>query len=353
VYQKYGKSSDGILSYQDYLINSIDDHICNEKKYEILYSQSKERANCIVCNTEINCVDFTRNSIKFSFCTTCGHLNGHNVLEDSLASETYTEQSTKGIKYDKYYIQAKEDFESAVKNIYEPKAQFLLDSLRKYFNHEDFLNLNILDFGTGSGHMVRALENVGFTNSQGVDPMKSTIDFGKEIMQINNLTRIAASDSVKYLSNTKDQIVSMICTLPHVANPNEVLNAMKQNSNIEFTYQKLPMFSLGSMFDISHPEINSRVISGTHTHIYTDDSLRYLENEYQLERISEWRFGSDMMDLYRNLEISIQRGKFSKKLSQKLAVSLTPIIDELQIILDKHNFASEIHVLWKFNREKK
>jgi SAM-dependent methyltransferase len=338
------------LTYQKYLINSIDEHINNETKYEKLYGQSEERLNCIVCNEKISSEDFTRNSIKFSFCNRCGHINGHNILDDSLEAETYTDQSLEGIKYDKYYIQEKEEFEKTIKNIYEPKAQFLFDSLKNFYEHGDFQELRILDFGTGSGHMVRALENIGFRNTYGIDPMKSTIDFGKELMQIQNLARIKASESVKYLLNTKDEIISMICTLPHVAKPNAILNAMNKNPNIKFTYQKLPMFSLGSMFDISHPEINSRVISGTHTHIYTEESLNYIEKKYQLERISEWRFGSDIMDLYRNIEVAIERKKFSSKLSQKFALSLLPLIDQLQIVLDEHNFASEIHVLWKFNR---
>jgi hypothetical protein len=191
---------------------------------------------------------------------------------------------------------------------------------------------------------------VGFLDVHGIDPMKSTIDFGKNLMHIKNLTRIPASESVNYLLETHAQVISMICTLPHVSDPNSVLSAMKQNNQILFTYQKLPKFSLGSMFDILHPEVNSRVISGAHTNIYTERSLKYIENKYQLERVAEWRFGADIIDLYRNLEIMIQRKKFSKKLSLMLADSFLPLIDKLQITLDQDNFASETHILWRFKR---
>ena len=349
--QKFGKNSNGILAYQEYLIASIDDHISNEQKYAYRFSKSKVRENCIVCDTNIENVDFVRNTIKFSFCNSCGHLNGHNILDESLAAEIYNEQSDTEIKYDKYYIQEKEEFDKAVKNIYEPKSIFLSESLQEYAPKEDSLRLRILDFGTGSGHMVRALRNIGFQNVLGIDPMKSTIDFGLNQMNVENLKCIPTSASEEYLFNTNAQIITMICTLPHVPDPNLILNAMKLNPNIEYTFQKLPMFSLGSILDIAHPEINSRVISGTHTHIYTEESLKFIEKKFELERVAEWRFGSDIIDLYRNLEIVIQKKNFSKKLSKKLAEAFLPIIDELQLKIDQNYFASEIHVLWKFVRK--
>jgi hypothetical protein len=180
--------------------------------------------------------------------------------------------------------------------------------------------------------------------------MKSTIDFGRKIMKINNLKRVSTSSSLNYMSKTSAKIVSMICTLPHVTNPGALIASMKQNSNIQFTFQKLPLFSLASMLDIAHPEVNSRVISGTHTHIYTEESLKFIEQKYQMERVAEWRFGSDIIDLYRNLEISIQRKNFSNNTSKKFSEAFLPLVDQLQLILDNNKFASEVHILWKFKR---
>jgi ubiquinone/menaquinone biosynthesis C-methylase UbiE len=348
--QKFGKSSSGILSYQRYLIEDIEEHIKNEKKFELRYSQLETRESCIICDAKITKIDFTRNTINFSLCEICGHLNGHNVLDEHLATEVYSEQAKEEIQYDKYYIQEKEEFDETVKRIYEPKAEFLAECLREFLDMNEYQNFEILDFGTGSGHMVKAFYNVGFLNVFGIDPMKSTIDFGKNVMKIKNLERVSTASSQKYISKTSAKIVSMICTLPHVTNPDGLLASMKQNSNIQFTFQKLPIFSLASMLDIAHPEINSRVISGTHTHIYTEESLKYIEQKYQMERVAEWRFGSDIIDLYRNLEISIQRNNFSNNLSKKFSEAFLPLIDQLQLTLDKNKFASEAHILWKFKR---
>ena len=75
-----------------------------------------------------------------------------------------------------------------------------------------------------------------------------------------------------------------------------------------------------------------------------------MEEKYGLTRIAEWRFGSDIVDLYRNLQIGINKSGFSKKFTLKLQDAIYPIIDRLQLVLDDGEFASEIHILWKFNR---
>ena len=209
--------------------------------------------------------------------------------------------------------------------------------------------LEFLDFGTGSGHMVKALQDLEIPNVVGVDPMQTTVDCGID-MGVKGLIRVGIQDSIPYLQSTTAAVVCMICTLPHVSDHNGTLEAMIQNSNIKYTFQKLPMFSLASMLDIVHPEMNSRVISGSHTHAYTNSSLEYMEEKYGLTRIAEWRFGSDIVDLYRNLQIGINKSGFSKKFTLKLQDAIYPIIDRLQLVLDDGEFASESHILWKFNR---
>ena len=350
MFKKTGKSSKEILSYQKYLITDINGHIASEKKFEKAYLQSPKRKDCILCQNNLFSEDFIRNEIGYSFCGNCGHLNGHNQLSEKLMDQTYSEQSIDGIQYDKHYIQEINEFNATVQNIYQPKANFLMNALLND-NSSTYVNdLSILDFGTGSGHMVKALEKVGFNKIHGIDPMETTIKFGREILSINNLERVPVSKSTEYLAQSKSDIVSMICTLPHVANHNEILETMKNNSSIRYTFQKLPFFSLSALLDVIYPEINSRVLSGTHTHIYTEKSLEYIEKKYGMVRVGEWRFGADVLDLYRNLQIGISKKNFSNKLSAEVDHNFLPLIDELQLVLDKYNYSSEIHVLWKFIR---
>jgi SAM-dependent methyltransferase len=348
--KKIGKNSNGILKYQEYLIDRIDDHIFEERKFENQYISASRRIECIICNSPFSSSDFQRNGIEFSFCNCCGHLNGHNELTEALMNETYDSNVSKSIGYDKVYIQHLEVFHQAVKNIYIPKANFLSEALTEILPNENLKNLKILDFGTGSGHMVAALNQIGFDNVLGIDPMASTIEYGTKVIGISGLKNVPIHESMSYLKNTDANLVTMICTLPHVANHNEIIEAMVENKNILYTFQKVPMFSLGAILDVLHPRINSRVLSGAHTHLYTDKSLDYLENKYNLERSAEWRFGADSLDLFRHVEVKARKKFFSQNFLDKFGEKFLPVIDEIQLIIDNNNFSSEIHFLWKFKR---
>lgn len=344
--RRFGKSSDFLFEYQPHLLDGIDIHCAQAEIFEKSYRASSIRSNCVVCETQLGRRDFSRNSIDFILCRVCGHINGNHELSDELADSTYDSQATESMKYDKLYIMSKEKYSKAVSKIYVPKADFIKESLADLPN---VLDLNILDFGTGSGHMVQALRDVGFGSVKGIDPMQTTVDFGKEVMRVSGLSKVPIRDSIKFLEQTTSELITMICTLPHVASQNEVMLAMSQNPSIRYTFQKLPMFSLGAMLDVTSPNTNSRVLAGAHNHLYTDKSLEFMEKKYGLKRISEWRFGSDILDLYRNILIKLTRAESSMEFKSYFSDSFLSMLDELQLVVDANKFASEIHVLWEFS----
>ena len=77
------------------------------------------------------------------------------------------------------------------------------------------------------------LFELGFKNVFGIDPMKTTIEFGKTVMSIEGLTRVRIQDSLEFLRRTDSEMITMLCTLPHVTNHDEVLKAMNARSSIE------------------------------------------------------------------------------------------------------------------------
>ena len=48
-----------------------------------------------------------------------------------------------------------------------------------------------------------------------------------------------------------------------------------------------------------------------HTHVFTDQSIRYMAKKYKFKIISEWWFGTDIVDLFRNLSIEIYKKKIA------------------------------------------
>ena len=64
-----------------------------------------------------------------------------------------------------------------------------------------------------------------------------------------------------------------------------------------------------------------------------------------LKSIAEWRYGTDIIDLYRHILINLQANKCSKKTIDLFNAGLLDKIDNIQSIFDKSHFCSEIHLL--------
>jgi hypothetical protein len=94
-------------------------------------------------------------------------------------------------------------------------------------------------------------------------------------------------------------------------------------------------------------EVFPRHLSGGHTNLFTENSLLKLNELLGVEPIAEWRFGTDFMDLYRSLITMINKNGGSKRFLEASISGLKPKLDELQFILDKAHFCSQIHCVAK------
>jgi len=59
--------------------------------------------------------------------------------------------------------------------------------------------------------------------------------------------------------------------------------------------------------------------------------------------ISEWRFGTDVLDFYRSLVVSLKANKVSDVLMHEFENGFIGSIDKLQSTHDETHFCSEIH----------
>lgn len=350
MYKKYSKPFSETIKYRDYLISDAQAHIAQERDFENAYNQLPIRDLCILCFSKLSSLDLFRNGNKYIFCDYCGHLNGNHILTENLALDVYQNMNLGVMNYDEYYLDKPELYLEKVNQIYLPKAEFFLQVLESENLNQTIEDIEIADFGTGSGHMVKAFRDIGFTKVRGLDPMRSAINHGREIIGAEGLDFLELGQSLSFLRETSASVISMLCTLPHVSDHHETMSAMQSNANIIYTYQKLPLFSLGAILDVLYPESNSRTLSGGHTHLYTNESLAFLEKQYKLERVGEWRFGSDALDLYNNIMLGLKRIQASDKSISKVTSKLLSALDGIQEVIDKNDFQSEIHIVWKFLR---
>lgn len=303
---------------------------------DILLAQP-ERTNCKICGSKLPDKFFTSHRIGYKKCDVCGHLNSECVDNDEFASKVYVEDD-----YSKNYSAAdKASYEKRLESIYIPKAQYLKECLEK----EGIRDVDILDIGAGCGYFAMAARRLNM-KANGIEVSPSEVEYGNKMAGENILTQIGLTDSIDYIKNTDCNVVSAIGVLEHLTHLKENTDAIKNNQNIKYVYASVPMFSFSCAFEAANQECYNRHMGGTHTHLFTNESIAYMAKEMGFEVAYEWRFGTDINDLYRFLRVSIEKNGDSE-FAGFFADKFVPLMDKLQNVLDESDFSSELHFILK------
>lgn len=335
--KKYGKSFGDLNSLKKNFFENNDGMLKMADGMADILNAQPPRVVCKACGAKLGNELFHSHNIGYIKCDKCGHLNSDHEDTDTFASKVYVEDD-----YSKNYSSKdRAEYEKRMNMIYVPKAEFLMDSLKS--EGVDTSNLQILDIGAGCGYFVAAARKLGM-KADGIEVSKNEVDYGNSMSDEPLLTHVGLHDSIDYLSKTNASIVSAIGVLEHLINLKENLDAIKGNENIKYLYASVPMFSFSCAFEASHQQCYNRHTGGTHTHLFTNESIAHLAEEMGFEVAYEWRFGSDINDLYRFIMVSLAKEgnpEFASYFSDKFV----PLMDELQLVLDKSEFSSELHFI--------
>ncbi len=338
--RKYGKKLGDILAIKSDFFEQ------NEKMLEMSHRQAdalliqKKRTSCKICKSPVEGEPLYKSQrMSYFLCPVCGHLNSEFEDTDDFAERVYLADSYEN----NYSEEGRERYENRLKSIYIPKAQFLLECLEKDGLQKK--DIKVLDDGAGSGYFVGALKRLGISAS-GIEISKPQVEFANK-MNKEEILKQADSDSIpEILKNTDANVLSFIGVLEHITDLDSVIESIKGNDRVKYVYLSVPMFSLSCVLEASHQHCYNRHAGGTHTHLFSDSSLKYMADRMGFEELSAWKFGSDMMDLFRMLCVSLEQNENSA-LKDYFAPKFTEMIDELQLVVDRHEFASEIHLLLK------
>ena len=113
----------------------------------------------------------------------------------------------------------------------------------------------------------------------------------------------------------------MIGSLEHIYNQNDILREIKRK-NIKYLYIVVPCFSPTSFVEMIFNKNFQRLLAPQHTHLYTSQSLKYLEKMFNLKIIGEWWFGTDIVDLYRNFLLDIKSKETKNKKMNTIKFSI-------------------------------
>jgi len=338
--KKYSKSSAFYFEAKNDFFSENDVHLNRAKEINNAYSTQPKRVNCKLCCAELALkFDFCSHGVDYVFCTACGHLNGIYEDTEDFISNIYIDDD--GVTYANNYID--KSFEKRMRDIYLPKAEFLVDNMPGN-------QFSVLDVGCGAGYFVAACQTYEI-DAEGLDVSQSMIDFGNnQILNLNgsrnNLKVASESDFFQAVVETRADIISVIGVIEHLRQPHRLFEAF-QKSHAQYLYFSVPMFSLSSALEHALPQIYPRQLSGAHTHLFTEESIRKMYEIMQVEPVAEWRFGTDIQDLFRSLLVMFEKTGASNKLLEMIQSKSSNLTDTLQKVLDEEHFCSEIHGLVK------
>jgi hypothetical protein len=338
---KFGKPCAPLLEQRQSFFTQNEARLGEARRWAEVYAAQPRRTACKNCEAALGPRLFTKLGVDYHQCPACGHLNGAHEDTPQFCGALYTEDG--GAAYGRNYVSDNRPaFEKRRDDIYVPKARFMVDALAHC--GEDPASLAYADFGAGSGYYVAAMKQLGLSAS-GFEVSESQVCLGNAMLEEESLTLHGPDESAMLAGKTKAQVASLIGVLEHLREPRAMLDALGKNENVRYVFFSVPLFSLCVFIEMGFPEVMPRQLTGGHTHLYTESSIDHFCAEFGFERVGEWWFGTDMVDLFRSLIVSLEGVQSLAPAAPSLKSFMQPAIDAMQLGLDEKKLASEVHML--------
>ena len=342
---RYGKSCDNYLKYASgyFEIERNEVAVAHTDRVRELYLRQPLRTHCKMCESKLSGQKFALLGVNFVMCRTCGHVTGAHDDTESFCKEIYQEESSEHLARH-YASEDKKDFQQRIDDLYKDKAAFLFNAIRE--QGDDPKTLSYADIGAGSGYFVGGMLACGAERVSGYEVSRAQIDLGNSMLGGDFLAYHALDNLVDVARQTTADVVTMIFVLEHVRQHREVLDALRANTNIKFLFIGVPVFGFSNFVEAAFPDSFARH-NGGHTHFYTEHSIDWMCRNFGFQNIGEWWFGADAVDLVRSLSIHYKQRddcKGAAAIWEDLAI---PLIDPLQLAVDRKKLASEVHLVLK------
>lgn len=345
----FGKPIIPLLRHKKSFFEDNDSILENSKKIGEMYTSQPLRVACKNCDAPkpSPCEEFIKQGIPYWFCKRCGHLTGAHEDSDDFCAKVYTGGGSENYAKN-YATQTKEEYDKRLQDIYIPKATFLLNALAK--DGIDPTTQTFADLGAGSGYFAGALYERGIRSVTGYEPSPHQVEFGNRMLPSPLLKCVPLSDVETLAARTDSSVVSMIGVMEHFQRPQAIMKSLAENAAVRYVYMLVPFFSPAVFFELAFPQVVQRVLGGRHTHIYTKQSIAWLCDAFGFEQCAAWWFGTDIADIYRDVFVTLAKQGHPASLIERWKEMWLPLIDDMQIVVDKNKICSEGHLLFKKKR---
>jgi len=341
---KFGKPSTDVLRHKTSFFDDNDRRLQDCRRLFKEYINQPHRSECINCAQPLAGKSFRKMGVDYFLCNVCGHLNGAHEDTDIFCNMIYIDDDGKAYALT-YNTKTKENYKKRVQDIYVPKAHFLMESLRGV--NADPSSMRFVDLGAGSGYFVSALKKTGLCNVLGYEVSKTQVELANAMIGSSLVIQHNLADTIDIASRVEADVICLIGVLEHVQYPRKILSTIAENENLRYLFLSIPLFSPCVFFEMVFEEVMPRHLAPAHTHLYTESSIDYFCEEFGFQKISEWWFGTDMIDLFRNIWVMLKKISPDSDAISLWKSMFKPMIDNLQITQDRQKMSSEVHLLLK------
>lgn len=180
----------------------------------------------------------------------------------------------------------------------------------------------------------------------GIEVSQSQVNYGNAMSERKIIKQCDQENIDNVILESDADVISFIGVLEHITNLHNVLQSINKNPNIKYIYFSVPLMSYSVVLEAMEEDVYNRLLggSGAHTHLFSDESIKYLCDLYSWSIVGQWKFGTDMADLLRMIMVKLGK-KREEELSLLFEESFIKIMDELQVVIDRNGLPSEIHVV--------
>lgn len=287
---------------------------------------------CPVCESSEHTKLLTVYGFDYHECAGCGSAFVCNPPSDDALAAAY--RSDYYTKANKVLYANDSIIEYRVAQVFSPKIEFAIE-------HSNPSKKTWLDIGCGVGEALSVAKGKGF-EVLGLEPNVMEAEYAAERFGIEVRQDYISKDTVtKYRGQYG--VISMFSVLEHVPDPNQILSDV---SAIQETGDALvvevPHFpSISTMSQMTFPNhVNRMMHPPLHLFLFSLQGLEGMLKRHGYKINAAWLFGQDFYETISTL------GLFAPALNQsKLLSALSPMMSELQAVIDNHDLSDEVLVV--------
>ena len=298
------------------------------------------REQCLLCASTLSAAGlFHHRGIDYLSCKVCGHLQSAARLPPGYP------WSIAGSGFETVYPPLDVEAHASRRDrIYLPKLEWALARMEETgIGREEALASSWLELGCGGGYFLDALWRNGVTDLLGLDENESLVNNARSV--VGEKAVRCTHNMTAELSASPARIIVAFFVLEHLENAQDFWRLMAMKPAGTVFLLAVPTFGLSTMLEAAFDGYAARNLdSVVHTQLYTDRSLDHATAASGYEKVAEWLFGQDAVDLCRVLANRVGEG-CSDGMRAVLETRLAELVDPLQAAIDKNRLCDARHLL--------